>query len=152
MILLESTNLSNMCDYTFGDQSSIINNIYGGFMKEANESNLEFINKCEEIKMDGNDVMTLFIDNIRLYNRDIKFVKDSDRPYVNDLLSKNDLLVLCAKFPDMNFIIFTGFEDTPIDDFIFNKIPENVLGIFAANSISFGGKVHPIPYGLKRKI
>ena len=94
--------------------------------------------------------MTLFIDNIRLYNRDIQFLKESDRPYVEGLLSKNDLLSLCSKLPDMNFIIFTGFEDTPIDDFIFDKIPNNVLSIFAANAISFGGKVHPIPYGLKR--
>jgi hypothetical protein len=152
MVLIESTNLANMCDYTFGDQASIINNIHGGFMKEANDLNLEFIEKYKSIKMSGKNVMTLFIDNIRLYNRDIKFVKDSDRPYVNNLLSKNDLLVLCAKFPYMNFIIFTGFEDTPIDDFIFDKIPENVLGVFAVNSISFGGKVHPIPYGLQRKL
>jgi|TARA_R110000824_G_scaffold14914_2_gene63168 hypothetical protein len=150
MVLLESTNLANMCDYTFGDQSSIINNITGGFMKEANITNKEFIKKYELVKLSNKGYMTLFIDNIRLYNRDIQFLKESDRPYVEGLLSKNDLLSLCSKLPDMNFIIFTGFEDTPIDDFIFDKIPNNVLSIFAANAISFGGKVHPIPYGLKR--
>jgi len=152
VVLLESTNLSDMCDYTFGDQSSIINNVYGGFMKDANISNKEFIDKYESIKTSNKGYMTLFIDNIRLYNREIKFIKDSDRAYVEGLLLKNDLLSLCSKLPDMNFIIFTGFEDTPIDDFIFNKIPSNVLGIFAVNSLSFGGKVHPIPYGLKRKM
>jgi hypothetical protein len=52
----------------------------------------------------------------------------------------------------MNFLIFTGFEDTPIDDEIFNRIPENVLGIYASNSLSFGEKVHPIPYGIQRKL
>lgn len=152
MNLIESTNLSDKCDYTFGDQSSIINGVYGGFMKDANINNLEFISKYNEIKLSGRVYMTLFIDNIRLYNRDIKFLKDSDRSYVYGLLESNDLLRLCSLLPDMNFIIFTGFEDTPIDDFIYDKIPENVLGIFAANSISFGGKVHPIPYGLKRKM
>jgi hypothetical protein len=152
MVLVESSNLSEMCDYTFGDQSSIINNVFGGFMKDANISNNEFIKKYESIKNSGKNHMTLFIDNIRLYNRDIKFLKEQDRPYVNGLLEKNDLLELCSKLTDMNFIIFTGFEDTPIDDFIFDKIPSNVLGIFAANAISFGGKVHPIPYGLKRKM
>jgi hypothetical protein len=141
-----------MCDYTFGDQSSVINNVYGGFMKEANILNQEFIDKYKSIKLSNKGYMTLFIDNIRLYNRDIKIIKESDRIYVNDLLIKNDLLSLCSKLPDMKFIIFTGFEDTPIDDFIFDKIPTNVLGVFAANAISFGGKVHPIPYGLKRKM
>jgi len=152
MVLIESTNLSDMCDYTFGDQSSMINNVFGGFMKDANRSNNEFIKKYEIIRDSGKGYMTLFIDNIRLYNRDIKFLKEQDRLYVNGLLEKNDLLRLCSELTDMNFIIFTGFEDTPIDDFIFDKIPNNVLGVFAANAISFGGKVHPIPYGLKRKM
>jgi NAD+ synthase len=52
----------------------------------------------------------------------------------------------------MNFIIFTGFEDTPIDDEIFDKIPNNVLSIYASNCISFGDKVIPIPYGIKRRL
>ena len=90
MVLLESTNLANMCDYTFGDQSSIINNVEGGFMKEANINNREFIEKYEFVKLSNKGYMTLFIDNIRLYNREIKFLKESDRPYVQGLLSKND--------------------------------------------------------------
>jgi hypothetical protein len=52
----------------------------------------------------------------------------------------------------MNFIIFTGHEDTPIDDYIFEKIPNNVISIFAVNAESFGGKVVPFPYGLQRKL
>lgn len=152
MKLIESTNLSKMCDYSFGDQSSIINNIFDGFMKEANIDNKEFIQKYVSIKESGRNYMTLFIDNIRLYNRDIKFLKSSDKDYVHGLLKKNDLLELCSFFTDMNFIIFTGFEDTPIDEFIFDKIPNNVLTIYAANAICFGGKVVPIPYGLKRRM
>ena len=68
MVLIESTNLSDMCDYTFGDQSSMINNVFGGFMKDANRSNNEFIKKYEIIRDSGKGYMTLFIDNIRLYN------------------------------------------------------------------------------------
>jgi hypothetical protein len=67
-------------------------------------------------------------------------------------MEESDLLSLCSNFPDKNFIIFTNLEDTPIDDFIFDKIPENVLGINAVNALTFGGKVNPIPYGLQRKI
>jgi hypothetical protein len=152
MKLIESTNLSKLCDYNFGDQSSVINNVFGGFMKEANIENKEFIETYNSVVKSGKKTMTLFIDNIRLYNRDIKFIKEIDRPYVNGLLSRNDLLHLCSTLTDIDFIIFTGFEDTPIDNFIFDKIPNNVLAIYAANAISFGGKVHPIPYGLKRRM
>ena len=52
----------------------------------------------------------------------------------------------------MQFVIFTGFEDTQIDEFIFDKIPKNVIAIYASNAISFGGKVKPIPYGIQRKL
>jgi hypothetical protein len=111
--------------------------------------NLEFVSKVFEISQKRN-YMTLFIDNIRLYNREIKDVKPEDLNYVNSLMSKNDLLDLCSNFKDMNFIIFTNLEDTPIDEFIFDKIPENVLSVNAVNAISYGGKVNPIPYGLQR--
>ena len=121
-------------------------------MKEANIENLEFIEKYNQIKKSGKNYMTLFIDNIRLYNRKINFTIESDKLWVEKLLLKNDLLKLCTQLPDMKFIIFTGFEDTPIDEYIFNKIPDNVLNIFAANAISFNKKVIPIPYGLKRKM
>jgi hypothetical protein len=149
MILLDPTYLSQNCDYSFRDQSGQQCGIC--HMKLANSTNLEFISKLNEIKKVRN-YMTLFIDNIRLYNRTITYVKDVDRVYVENLMTNNDLLKLCSEFTDMNFIIFTGFEDTPIDNYIFDKIPDNVLKIFASNSISFGGKVIPIPYGLQRRM
>lgn len=120
-------------------------------MKEANLTNVEFVSKLFEIKKSRN-YMTLFIDNIRLYKRHIVEVSESDRPYINSLHEKNDLLNLCSFFPDMNFIIFTNLEDTPIDDYIFDLIPNNVLCISAVNSISYGGKVIPAPYGLQRRM
>ena len=96
--------------------------------------------------------MTLFIDNIRLYKRDIKDVKPEDKAYVDSLMEKSDLLKLCAAFPDMRFIIFTNLEDTPIDGFIHGLIPENVLCISAVNALVHGGKVVPAPYGIQRRI
>jgi hypothetical protein len=96
--------------------------------------------------------MTLFIDNIRLYKRDIKDVKPEDKAYVDSLMEKSDLLKLCAAFPDMRFIIFTNLEDTPTDEYIFDAIPENVLCISAVNAIAHGGKVVPAPYGVQRRM
>ena len=65
-------------------------------------------------------------------------------------MNESDLLSLCSHFPQMNFIIFTNLEDTPIDDEIHKSIPDNVLLISAVNAISHGGKVVPAPYGLQR--
>ena len=118
-------------------------------MKDANLTNVEFVSKLFETKK-SRDYMTLFIDNIRLYKRHIVEVSEADRPYVDGLHQKNDLLHLCSCFPDMRFIIFTNLEDTPIDDHIFNSIPDNVLCISAVNAISHGDKVIPAPYGLQR--
>ena len=151
MELIEGVELSRLCDYSFGDQSGQWGNIYTSFMKEANLLNLEFVEKVFEIKKIRN-YMTLFIDNIRLYKRHIVEVKESDRPYVENLMKKNDLLSLCSQFPDMKFIIFTNLEDTPTDEYIFDSIPENVLCISAVNAIAHGGKVIPAPYGLQRKM
>lgn len=151
MELIEGVSLSHLCDYSFGDQSGQWGNIYTSFMKGANLNNLEFISKLHEIKK-SRDYMTLFIDNIRLYKRHIVGVKDSDRSYVNDLMEESNLLELCSQFPDMRFIIFTNLEDTPIDDYIFDCIPENVLCISAVNAVSNGGKVIPAPYGVQRRI
>lgn len=151
MELIEGVALSNLCDYSFGDQSGQWGNIYTSFMKDANLLNLEFIEKVFEIKRSRN-YMTLFIDNIRLYKRDIEEVKESDRPYVNSLMEKSDLLNLCSKIENMNFIIFTNLEDTPIDEKIFEFIPKNVLAISAVNAVSHGGKVIPAPYGLQRRM
>jgi hypothetical protein len=149
MELIEGVALSKLCDYSFGDQSGQWGNIFTSFMKDANLMNLEFVEKLFEIKK-SRDYMTLFIDNIRLYKRHIVEVKETDRPYVEGLMEKSDLLKLCSNFPDMKFIIFTNLEDTPIDEYIFDCIPDNVLCISAVNAIANGGKVIPAPYGLQR--
>lgn len=151
MELIEGIALSRLCDYSFGDQSGHWGNIYTSFMKEANLTNVEFVSKLFEIKKSRN-YMTLFIDNIRLYKRYILEVSDSDRPYIDSLHAKSDLLRLCGNFPDMKFIIFTNLEDTPTDDYIFDAIPDNVVRICAVNAISYGGKVVAAPYGVQRKM
>lgn len=160
MNLLDPTYIRDNVDYSFGDQSSDVHNLWNGYMKEANLNNKEFIEKCEKLKREKK-IMTLFIDNIRLYQRnDVKYTAteliNNDSKLYKDIrlkqLKNNDLLNLCSKISDLNFIIFTNFEDTPIDDEIFNKIPSNVLAIYAGNAISFGGKVIPLPYGLQRKL
>lgn len=149
MELIEGVALSKLCDYSFGDQSGQWGNIHTSFMKDANLTNVEFVSKLFEIKK-SRDYMTLFIDNIRLYKRHIVEVSEADRTYVDGLHGKNDLLHLCSCFPYMRFIIFTNLEDTPIDNYIFDSIPDNVLCISAVNAVSHGGKVIPAPYGLQR--
>ena len=158
--LLDPTILKNLVDYSFGDQSSDVHKLWDGYIKPANLNNDEFLNKYNEVKQ-HRTFMTLFIDNIRLYRRkNIKYTKIeltnlSSKDYKDRRVlefENEDLLELCGKLNDINFIIFTGFEDTPIDEDIFNRIPKNVLTIYASNSISFGGKVVPIPYGLQRKL
>lgn len=151
MELIEGVSLSKLCDYSFGDQSGQWGNIYTSFMKDANLTNVEFVTKLFEIKKSRN-YMTLFIDNIRLYKRHIVEVSESDRPYINSLHAKNDLLQLCKNFSDMKFIIFTNLEDTPIDEYIFDAIPDNVLCISAVNAVAHGGKVIPAPYGVQRRM
>ena len=151
MELIEGVAVSELCDYSFGDQSGQWGNIPTSFMKEANLNNLEFATKVFEIKKER-DYMTLFIDNIRLYKRDIKEVKPEDKAYVDSLMENSDLLKLCAAFPDMRFIIFTNLEDTPTDEHIFDAIPDNVLSISAVNAIAHGGKVVPAPYGVQRRM
>lgn len=149
MKLIEGVGLSDLCDYSFGDQSGSFGNLPGHFIKPANLLNLEFVEKALST---NKEYITLFIDNIRLYKREIVNVKPQDRSYVNSLMNENDLLELCSRFPNKKFIIFTNLEDTPIDDYIFDKIPDNVLSVNAVNALSFGGKVNPIPYGLQRRL
>ena len=151
MELIEGVALSELCDYSFGDQSGQWGSIYTSFMKDANFLNVEFATKVFEIKKER-DYMTLFIDNIRLYKRPIKEVKPEDEKYVNSLMSRSDLLELCSTFPQMKFIIFTNLEDTPTDQYIFSSIPENVLCVSAVNALAHGGKVIPAPYGVQRKM
>lgn len=151
MELIEGIALSNLCDYSFGDQAGQWSRIYTHFMKDANLMNVEFVNKVFEVRK-SRDYMTLFIDNIRLYKRKIEEVKDEDWPMVRAMMQKSDLLSLCGNFSDMKFIIFTNLEDTPIDEHIFDAIPKNVLCISAVNAVSFGGKVIPAPYGIQRRM
>ena len=151
MELIEGVALSKLCDYSFGDQSGQWGNIYTSFMKDANFLNTEFATKVFEV-MQTRDHMTVFIDNIRLYKRQIESVKPEDERYVNALMARSDLLDLCANFPQMKFIIFTNLEDTPIDDFIINKIPDNVSCISAVNAITHNDKVIPAPYGVQRRM
>lgn len=148
MEIINGTTLSEKCDYSFGDHMGAcsIPRPKGGFMKVANSSNTEFLEKCKEFE---GKIMTLFIDNIRLYNRPI-LVQEQDIPYVTDLLKNNDLLLLCETLPKNKFVIFCSHEDTPIDKHI--KIPKNVLGIHAVNAEHFGKKIHPFPYGLQREL
>ena len=151
MELIEGVALSKLCDYSFGDQSGQWGNIYTSFMKDANFLNTEFATKVFEV-MQTRDYMTVFIDNIRLYKRQIESVKPEDERYVNALMARSDLLDLCGNFPQMKFIIFTNLEDTPIDDFIIDRIPENVACISAVNAITHNDKVIPAPYGVQRRM
>ncbi len=149
MEIINGTSLSEMCDYSFGDHLGAIQPEYviGGFMKNANTLNVEFLRACQQFE---GKIMTLFIDNIRLYNRPVWANEGMDAWWVTQLLTHNDLLDLCAGLPKNKFVIFTSHEDTPIDDQI--KIPENVLGIHGTNAEFFGGKIHPFPYGAQRQL
>lgn len=149
MEIITGNALSNLCDYSFGDHIGVSNPSYvkGGFMKPANLSNAEFIMKCQENK---GKILTLFIDNIRLYNRPIYANEGNDAKWVEYLLTYNNLLALCSQFPENKFIIFTSHEDTPIDENI--QLPPNVLGVHAVNCAYFNDKVRPFPYGLQRQL
>lgn len=148
---IEGVNLSNLCDYSFGDQSSVICGVPGGWMKPANLTNKEFIDKLNDVLKERN-YMTLFVDNIRLYKREMILKKQSDQTWVNNLMNESDLLSLCSNFPTMNFIIYTNLEDTSIDHYIKDIIPNNILKIYAVNSVYNDDKVIPFPYGIQRKL
>ena len=150
MNLLHGPAIADLCDYDFGDQAGCLGGVSGAFMKDANEGNLDFLKK-----VNGNEFMTLFIDNIRLYKRNILCATATDQMRVDKMMEENDLLHLLAEImllKDTNFIIFCSNEDTPITEDIHSHIPPNVLAIYAANAVGCGGKVHPIPYGLQRKL
>ena len=151
MELIEGVALSELCDYSFGDQSGQWGNIYTSFMKDANLLNTEFASKVFDIKKER-DYMTLFVDNIRLYKRPIEEVKPEDKKYVDSLMETSDVLKLCNHYEGMKFIIFTNLEDTPTDQYIFASIPENVLCVSAVNALAHGGKVLPAPYGVQRRM
>jgi len=148
MEIIEGHALSKLCDYSFGDHLWMSNpEALDGCCKMANAHNFEFLEKAQEFL---DNTMTLFIDNVRLYGRPVATSSEIDRDWIQYHQNSNDLLALCYSLPRIKFIIFTSHEDTPIDEHI--KIPDNVLGIHAVNAGFFGGKIHPFPYGLQRRI
>lgn len=149
MEIINGTALSNLCDYSFGDHLGVSNPDYvkGGFMKPANISNAEFVLKTQEFR---GKVMSLFIDNIRLYNRPVYTNPGPDANWVAYLLMYNDLLALCEQFPENKFVIFTSHEDTPIDEHI--RLPDNVLAVYATNAVFNAERIIPFPYGLQREL
>lgn len=149
MNLLCGTNVSDIVDYSFGDHHVVWDKTLKGIFKIANFSNAEFLIKCKEFE---GKVMTLFIDNIRLYSRSIELNgphAQNDAQFINYLMQTNDLLNLCSQFPNNKFIIFTGEEDTPIDDQI--RIPDNVLKIYGVNALYNNDRIIPFPFGLQRQ-
>lgn len=149
MQIIEGNKLSELCDYSFGDHSFAWNKHLTGSFEPANLSNLKFLSKAKEFE---GKVMTLFIDNIRLYarNLEINTKYPQDLEFVNYLMQTNDLLALCAQLPKNQFIIFTSHEDTPIDNQI--KLPDNVLKVYAVNALYNNDRIIPFPIGLQRQI
>ncbi len=154
-MLLENEQLQRMVDYSFGDHSGVLGGVPNAYMKKANADNAEFM---EAVKNHKGEVMTLFIDNIRLSWRPLEYsdwmhmkpISTPDRRWLEQF-NDEDLLYLCWCLRDeKNFVIFTAFEDTPLDANIPPRIPENVLAIYAANAVIFGDKIHPFPHGIER--
>mgnify|MGYP001162644560 CR=1 FL=1 len=158
MNVLDGPAIQNLCDYDFGDQAGCLGGVPNAFMEDVNENNIHFIKRVgkPDLKSEKDqEYMTLFIDNIRLYKRPIQCGNYDDQMRVDHMMEKDDLLHLLAEislFKQTKFIIFCSNEDTPITDDIHTHIPPNVLAIYAANAIGFGGKVHPLPYGLQRRL
>lgn len=156
MNLLENEELQRRVNYSFGDQSGVLGGVPNAYMKKASIENAEFVSLA---KGSVGKTLTLFIDNIRLYKRPLEYsdwlhmkpITFNDRLWLSQF-EDEDLLELCSMFPLTDFVIYTAFEDTPLDDYIWEKIPENVLTIHAANGVVFGGKVHPFPHGIERKM
>jgi len=154
-----------ICDYCFGSHTSI--DIWE--LKIANEHNLEFLQKCEDWKKEGRKNITLFIDNLRLYKRqkNISSIFTNMEEFPNNNFEEHkskklelynnffnqDLLKLCQELDYLNFIIFTGLDDTNIDEEIFERIPKNVLKIYVSSAnIHINEIVRPFPFGLPRKV
>lgn len=152
MELLENEELQRRVDYSFGDHSGVLGGVPNAYMKKANIENKEFVEATN-----GKTHMSLFIDNVRLYYRPIfysdwmhkKAISSQDRVWLNQFQDE-DLLALCAKFPHITFDIFTAFEDTPLDPYIWDRIPNNMRSINSANAVIFGDKVKPFPHGVER--
>ena len=147
MQIIEGTALAKLCDYSFGDHACLWDNRLKGVMKYANATNNEFLEKAKEFE---GRVMTLFIDNLRLYPREVRTDTEDDKKFVNYLMATNNLLALCSLLPHNRFIIFTGLEDTPLDEII--RLPYNVVKIYAVNAVYNNDQIIPIPFGVQRQI
>lgn len=147
MEILTGDSVSKAVDYSFGDHFSLWDKtLPGAFTKVANATNQEFLDKAKEFQ---EKVMSLYIDNIRLYPRPVKTDTDYDKSFVDMLMHTNNLLALCSLLPHNGFIIYTGQEDTPIDEYI--QVPINVH-IYAVNALYNNQLVTPFPFGLQRKM
>ena len=60
MNLLHGPAIQNLCDYDFGDQAGCLGGVPDAHMKNADESNKDFL-----MTVSGHGFMTVFIDNIR---------------------------------------------------------------------------------------
>lgn len=147
MQIIEGVALSKLCDYSFGDHAVLWNEHLTGNVAFANAMNTEFLAKAKEFE---GRVMTLFIDNIRLYPREVKTDTENDKKFVDYLMKTNNLLALCSLLPNNGFVIYTGQEDTPIDKYI--SLPFNVEKIYAVNALYNTDNIIPFPFGVQRKI
>jgi len=154
MQILDNEELQRMVDYSFGDHSGVLGGVPNAYMKKANLENLEFF---RFVILSEKPVLSLFIDNIRLYRRPLEYsdwlhlkpISSQDKMWLSKF-DDEDLLDLCSRFPEKKFVIFTAYEDTPLDDYIWDKIPENVISINCANGVIFGDRIKPFPHGLER--
>jgi len=148
MQIITGDNVSNAVDYSFGYHRALWDRtIIGAFAKMANANNQEFLDKAKEFE---GKTMTLYIDNIRLYPRKLDVDTEADAVLVNFLMNTNNLIALCSLLPRNEFIIYTGQEDTPIDEYI--SVPQNVRHIFGVNAVYNNELISPFPFGLQRKM
>ena len=147
MEIIEGTKLARKVDYSFGDHAMLWDKGLGGEFKYANANNQEFLDKAKEFE---GKVMTLWIDNLRLYPRSVNVDSEGDLNFVEWLMFTNNLLGLCTLLPNNEFIIFTGQEDTPLDDKL--KVPFNVRRIYGVNALVEDPKITPMFFGVQRKM
>lgn len=148
MQILTGDNVSKAVDYSFGDHFSLWDTtLPGAFTKSANAYNQEFLNKAKEFE---GKTMTLYIDNLRLYPRPVKTDTEYDKNFVHYLMTTNNLLALCSLLPANGFIIYTGQEDTPIDENI--QLPVNIAAVYGVNALYNNHNVIPFPFGLQRQM
>jgi len=148
MQIIHGEGISKLVDYSFGDHFALWDTtLPNAFFKAANAHNLDFLMKAQEFE---GKVMTLFIDNLRLYPRPVKTDTEHDTKFVSYLMNTNNLLALCALLPYNQFVIYTSQEDTPIDENI--RVPFNVLQIFGVNALYNDDRITPFPFGLQRQM